>query len=615
MTRANLAAKLDLVPRDPGVYLLKDARGKILYIGKAKRLRLRLRSYFQPAGPGDARRQALVGLVRDLDYVVTASEAEALVLEANLIKSHAPRYNVELKDDKKYPFVKVSVQHDYPRIEVTRRVLADGARYFGPYVRVRDLRKLIRSLRRLFPLRSCTDRRLRQGGRECLDYFIELCPAPCTQRADRKTYRQRVAALVRFLEGRGGSVVREFTTRMGELARELRFEESARVRDDLERIRALAAPQQMTDLERPDLDAVGFAIRGGHAAALILTHRGGRVERTWRLQGERADPAQADEILANLLVRHYQGRGQIPPLLLCSQLPRDAELLAEWLAQRAGHRVRLRQPRRGPKLKLVASAEENAALIAEESALLAEGRRQRSAGAVFALQAALELPQPPYRIEGYDISNVQGRHAVGSMVLFVDGAPRRSGYRRFRIRDVSGADDFAMLAEVLRRRAQRLSETGAEQPDLVLIDGGKGQLSRAAHVLREADYARIPVIGLAKRAEEIFRPRHRDPLRLPRSSAALQLLQRVRDEAHRFAVTYHRNLRSRELRRSALDEIPGLGPRKRSALLRHFASYAAIARASAEELQAAPGIGPALARKVKETLGGANDGRRRVAGD
>ncbi|MBD3235158.1 MAG: excinuclease ABC subunit UvrC [Candidatus Eisenbacteria bacterium] len=606
----DLASKLDLLPEAPGVYLLRDARGRILYIGKAKRLRHRVRSYFQPARPGDPRRDRLVEQVRDLDTIVTASEAEALVLEANLIKSHAPRYNVELKDDKKYPFVKVGLKHAYPRIEVTRRVVADGARYFGPYVRVRDLRKLMRALRRLFPLRSCTDRRLRQGGRECLDYFIDLCPAPCTGRAEGDAYQQRVRALLRFLEGRGDDVVRAFEKRMHDLAAELRYEESARLRDDLQRIRVLAEPQQMTDLDRPDMDAIGFAVRGSFAAAQVLSHRAGHVERIWRLHGGRMARAAGNEVLSNLLVRHYQGRGQIPPLILCSQMPGDAALLAEWLGQRAGRRVRLHCPRRGPKRNLVQAAQENAVLMAEELALMAEGRRRRAAGAIFELQSALDLATPPYRIEGYDISNVQGRHAVGSQVLFVDAAPRRSGYRRYRIREVKGADDFAMLAEVLRRRARRFTEADAERPDLILIDGGRGQVARVVRVLREAGAERIPVIGLAKRAEEIFRSRRREPLRLPRRSAALQLLQRVRDEAHRFAVSYHRDLRSRDLRQASLEAVSGLGPRKRAALLRRFGSYAQVAMASRAELEAVPGIGPHLAEKLQAAL---QDARRRAA--
>lgn len=597
-----LAAKLALVPARPGVYLLKDGRGRILYIGKAKRLPARLRSYFQESRVVDARIDSLIERVRDFDYIVTASEAEALVLEANLVKSHAPRFNIELKDDKKYPFVKVSVGHPYPRIEITRRVVADGSRYFGPFVRVKELRKLMRSLRRLFPIRSCTDRRLKTRERECLDYFIDLCPAPCTGRAAAEAYAQTVESLVEFLAGRGDRVIRRFEDRMRELARELRFEESARLRDDLARIRDLAQAQQMTDIERPDLDAVGLAVRGKRAAATIFSHRGGRVAGTWRMPIGRAEMAAESDIMAQVLIRHYQGREQIPPLVLVSDEPRDQEVIEDWLTRRAGRHVRILRPQRGPHARLVASAYENAALLAEETALLEEGRSTRSAASVYELQQALGLPNPPYRIEGYDISNVQGRMATGSLVLFMDGSARKGGYRRYRIREVPGADDYAMLAEVLRRRLARLRIADEQRPDLILIDGGLGQVSRVSEVMRREGFEDLPVIGLAKREEEIWRPGKHEPLRLPRNSSALHLLQRVRDEAHRFAVSYHRHLRSRALRSTPLDRVSGLGPKKRAALLAHFGSYAAVARANEQELCAAPGIGPDLARRIREAL-------------
>jgi excinuclease ABC subunit C len=615
-----LEAKLQLLPNRPGVYLLKDGKGKILYIGKAKRLPARVRAYFRASRSPEPRLQALTERVRDIDYLVTANETEALVLEANLIRSHAPRYNIELKDDKKYPFVKVTTPHPYPRVVITRQVLADGARYFGPYTRVKDLRRVLRSLRRLFPLRSCTDRRLKQGGRECLDYSIGYCLAPCTSRADPAAYRATVDALLRFLGGEGEDVAREWKSQMKALAGELRFEESARLRDDVRRLEGLSQIQQMTDPERPDLDAVGLGVRAGQAAARIFSHRAGRVVGTWRMLVGRAELASAAEIMEAVITRHYQARERIPPLVLCSDEPRNPALVAEWLSARAGRRVRLHRPVRGARARLVRAAAENAGLLAEETELLEQGRKRRSGTALFALQEALGLKTAPYTIEGYDISNVQGRMATGSLVLFRDGQPHKSGYRRFRIREVKGADDFAMLAEVLRRRLTRLRDSAGESPDLILVDGGKGQVSRAATVLKQEGFVRVPVVGLAKKKEEIFRPGQPDPLHLPRSSPALQLLQRVRDEAHRFAVTYHRKLRSRALQGSARGQPaalfgPGIGPRTADALLAHFKTLAALRRASVEKMMEVHGIGPRLARRVFKVLHGSGVGAEMIATD
>ena len=597
-----LLRRLELLPDSPGVYLFKDAGGRVLYVGKAKRLPDRVRSYFQPGAAHGPRIARLVEQVSDLEYVATASETEALVLEANLVRSYAPRYNVMLKDDKRYPFLKVTLGQPYPRLEVTRRVVADGSRYFGPYPRVRDLRQLVRSLRRVFPLRSCPDRRLKRGGRPCLFYSIDLCYAPCTDADVRERYQHAVDGLVRFLDGRDRELIREWRREMRQLAAELRFEASAALRDRIARLETLTEQQRLADPERPDLDAIGFAARGERAAAAVFSHRAGAVVGTWRVLARRTQDADPPEVLEMMLMQHYQARRQIAARVLCDPLPREADLLARWLSERAGHRVRIARPRRGDTAALVRAARQNALLFLEEEEALAEARRTRLAPALYALQEALSLPHLPRRIEGYDVSNLQGTNAVASRVVFRDGRPLRSGYRRYRIRTVEGADDFAMLAEVLGRRLQRLGEEPDPRPDLILVDGGRGQVERVARVMREQGVGEIALAGLAKREEEIFLRDRRDPVRLPRSSVGLQLLQRVRDEAHRFAVGYHRHLRGRILEETPLTRIPGVGVARAARLIAVFGSYAGLRRAPEAEIARVPGIGAGLAKRIAATL-------------
>ncbi len=601
--RQRLEEKLKLLPGKPGIYLMKNGRSKIIYIGKAKSLPSRVRSYFRGKAP-DQRLQMLRDQIRDFDYLVTASEAEALVLESNLIKSHRPYFNIDLKDDKKYPFVKINLKHEFPRMIITRKVVADGASYFGPFVRVGNLRQLIRSVRRLFPLRSCTDRTLGSRDRECLDYFIDICPAPCTGRADPEVYRKTAKQLVHFLEGRSADFVTSWRQQMTELADELRFEESARIRDDINAVERLQQRQRMTDLNRPDLDAIGLSCRGDLAVATVLSQLEGKVEGSWRIQIGGAANATESEILRTIISEHYQGRDRIPSEIACNILPADPELLENWLGDKIGRKVKITRPARGRRTSLVRAAVENAALNLEETEALELGRRKRLDSALFLLQEGLDLPQPPRRIEGYDISNIQGTKAVGSQVVFTDCQPYKSAYRRYRIKTVTGSDDFAMIAEMLDRRLKRLAANSDEaRPDLILIDGGKGQVNRAAQILINHGFDAIPLIGLAKREEEVFFAGCSKPHLFPKSSPGLHLLQRVRDEAHRFAVTYHRQLRSEPLRKTPLEQVNGLGQAKRRALIRHFGNVSRVVAASREQLLEAPGIGPALTEKILEALG------------
>lgn len=599
---ARLEGKLRLLPDRSGVYLFRDAEGAILYVGKAKRLHLRVRSYFRRRPGDDARLDLLVQRIADLDTIVTANESEALILEANLIKRNRPPFNIELKDDKRYPYLKVSLYHRYPGLFLTRKIVRDGSRYFGPYTGVKDLRQTLKTLRKVFPLRNCTDRRVDREERECLEFFIERCPAPCTKRIIRDDYAATVDRLVRFLEGDVASVVEELRAQMLASAAALRFEESARMRDDIDTLERIAQQQRMTPSLTADTDVIGVVARGASACSATLHVREGKVIGKETRLIARAEGTPVGEILRSLIARVYLDSPQIPPEIVTGEAPREVELLEAGLAERAGHAVRIRMARGHVLARLHEAARDNAHMRLEEEELRSRGRRDRVEAGVYDLQERLELPATPYRIEGYDISNLQSTYAVASRVCFQDGSPLKSGYRRYRIRQVEGPDDFAMIGEVIRRRVRRLREEGEAHPDLILIDGGKGQVGRALEMLEEAGYGSIAVLGLAKREELVVFPGARDPIRLPRSSAALRLLQRVRDEAHRFAVTYHRSLRTRGQTRSALDPIPGIGPKRRALLLRHFGSLEALRRAPEEAIARVPGIGPQRARALRAAL-------------
>lgn len=598
----HLAGKLRLLPDRSGVYLFRDAGGEILYVGKAKRLHLRVRSYFRRRAGVDARLDLLVEKIANLDTIVTANESEALILEANLIKRHRPPFNIELKDDKRYPYLKVTLYHSFPGLFLTRKIVPDGSRYFGPYTHVKDLRQTLKTLRRVFPLRNCTDRRIERDERECLEYFIERCTAPCTHRIAEADYAASVRRLIRFLEGDVAAVVEELRAQMLAAAAELRFEESARLRDDIETLERIAQQQRMTPALMADTDVIGVVARGGTACCATLHVREGKVLGKETRMMSRAEGTPTAEILRTVIAQVYLQSPVVPAEIITPEPPREVELLQEGLAAHAGHDVRLRVARSGILARLHEAARDNAHMRLEEEELRERQRRGRVDAGIYDLQERLELPTTPYRIEGYDISNLQATHAVASRVCFQDGAPLKSGYRRYRIRQVQGPDDFAMIGEVLHRRLRRLAEESETPPDLILIDGGKGQVGRAKEVLDEAGFGQIPILGLAKREELVVLPGVRDPVRLPRSCAGLRLLQRVRDEAHRFAVTYHRKLRSRSQTRSALDPLPGIGPKRRAQLLRHFGSLEALRRAPVEAIARVEGIGPVRARALRDAL-------------
>ena len=636
MTATAVLEQARALPERPGVYLMKDARGQVLYIGKARRLRSRVRSYFGSGRSMERRINALVDQIVTLDHVVTASEADALLLEATLVKRHQPTYNVRLKDDKHYPYLKVDVQHEWPRVTITRRVEQDGARYFGPYASAGSVRRTLDVVKKLFPWRSCTKTITGTDPRPCLDYYIKRCIAPCTAYCTPEEYRAVIDQTLLFLEGRSNDVLRHVEREMGEASAGLEFERAAHLRDQAEAIRRVTERQRMATTTALDADVFALARSDDEACVQAFFVRGTVVADTdsFMLDGAREAPDASDaEVLGAFLAQFFESATYVPRSLLLSHAPADREQLREALRSKRGGAVEIAVPERGELRALVATAEENAheALAMHRVRWLAD--RDKTESALSMLQDELDLPERPRRIECYDISTIQGSDTVASMVVFEDGRPRSDQYRRFRIRTVEGQDDFASMREVLTRRFKRLAEhrtpeveQGGEQdgeqepgasdepetdapdapwdtlPGLVVIDGGRGQLGAALDVLRDFGLGDVPACGLAKREEEIYVADLAEPVRLPRSSQALYLLQRVRDEAHRFAVTYHRTVRGKRVRQSALDAVPGIGPKRKRALLRKFGSVKALRAASIEEIAATEGVSSRLAETVKRSL-------------
>lgn len=585
----DLEKKLELLPERPGVYLMKDRRGEIIYVGKAVNLKNRVRSYFKSHDHAPKVR-AMLEHVADFEYIVTDSEVEALALECNFIKKEHPRYNILLRDDKQYPYLKLTVNEEFPRLLITRRLKDDGARYFGPYTDVGALNDTVRLLKKVFPLRTCSPHDFAHRDRPCLNFHIKRCLGPCTGAADRKAYREMVNELTLFLEGRQDVLIRRLKERMAAAAADLRFEEAARLRDQVAAVERVLEKQKVIWPDGEDLDVVALARGVTEACVQVFQVRHGKLisRETFFLKGTEGHDRPA--VLAGFLKDYYSRAAALPPTILLAEPAEDQELLAEYLSRLAGRRVSIRVPQRGAKKELADLAANNAVLALREEEELKAHREAGTEGAVAALQAALGLEVPPRRIEGFDISNIQGQEAVGAMVVFEDGRPRKDHYRRFRIRTVFQANDFAMMAEVVRRRYGGSLRDKLPLPDLILIDGGKGQLGAARAVLRELGLERIPTYGLAKEHEELFAEGSPEPLRLPRDSVALKLLQQVRDEAHRFGIAYHRSLRGKNALASELEEVPGIGPRRRKVLLQHFGSLKRLKEASLEELLAVPGL-------------------------
>ncbi|MSP22872.1 MAG: excinuclease ABC subunit UvrC [Dehalococcoidia bacterium] len=627
----SLSQQVRALPERPGVYIMRDERDDVLYIGKATRLRARVRSYFGSSRSLDPKVAALVQVVRRLEHVVTRTEAEALHLEATLVKRHQPPFNVRLKDDKHYPYLKVDVRSPWPRVTITRRVEDDGARYFGPYASAGSVRKALDVAKKLFPWRSCTKVITGTDPRPCLDFYIKRCIAPCTSFCTPQEYGQVIDQTILFLEGRSSEVLEKVETEMQKLADALDFERAARLRDQARAIRTVTERQQMASTTPLDADVFALARDGGEACVQAFFVRGTQVADTDSFMLDGAQDASGAEVMGAFLAQFYDGATYVPRTVLLSQAPADEEQLTAVLRERRGGAVEIRVPERGELRGLVQTAEENAqeAMRAHRTRWLSD--RDKTQQALGMLEAELDLPATPVRVECYDISTIQGTNTVASMVVFKDGQPANSEYRRFRIKTVDGQDDFASMREVLTRRFKRLAagrrgalEAAAaseadgadatpepepeapspwdEVPGLVIIDGGKGQLSAALDVMRDLGLRDVPVCGLAKREEEIFMQDIDEPIILPRTSEALYLVQRIRDEAHRFAITYHRKVRGTAATKSVLDAIPGIGPQRKKALLRKFGSVKFVRGASVEEIATTVGFTRLLAETVKRSL-------------
>jgi excinuclease ABC subunit C len=605
--------RLEGLPTAPGVYLFRDAEGGILYIGKAKSLRTRVRSYFRVDRHRGIRLQELARLAMEVETIVVDSEAEALLLEANLIKEHKPRFNIRLRDDKRFPYVKVTVQEPFPRVWVTRSVREDGARYFGPFTQVRPLRRALEHLTRTHGIRSCRYRLLKEAPpRPCLDYHIGRCAAPCVGLQSQEAYRDRVRELVAILDGDTADLIREMEARMREAAREQRFEEAARLRDIAIGLGHLAREQRVERVDGGDEDVIGIARDGEEGVVVVLRIRKGLLlgRESHRVLG--LEEGDESNLLSAFASRYYLGRGEVglrdlPSEILFPDPFDDLALLEKVLAERAGRRVELRVPQRGDKRRLVELARTNARHLLEDAVLagagLDEAPGERAEGVLYDLQERLGLKVVPRLILCFDISHTGGTEVVASAVAFENGEPRKSLYRHMRIRGGWGNDDFRSMAEAVERVVRRRLEEGSPLPDLLVIDGGKGQLSAVLQVLQTLNAPEVAVCALAKREEEIFLPGGREPLHLSRRDPALKLLQRLRNEAHRFAVSYNRNLRSQRTIRSELGEIEGVGPARQRALLTRFGSVEGVRQASVEELASLPGLSRLLAERILAYLG------------
>lgn len=601
---AHLQGILATLPAKPGCYLMKNAAGTIIYVGKAINLKNRVRSYFHADAAHNNKTRRLVREIAHIEWIVVGSELEALILEMNLIKQHRPKYNVRLKDDKRYPYIKVHWHESYPKVTVTRQMVEDGSRYFGPYTSAWAVYQTLDVLRKVFPYLTCDREITGQDKRACLYYDIKLCSGPCIAAIDQTGYRQMIADLMSFLDGRSEQIVTRLTSEMEKAAEELRFEKAAALRDQLKAIHNIVERQKVVfGSDYKDSDVLAMARADGEACVQIFFIRGGKLIGREYFVLEGTEDADESEVMSGFLKQFYTEAANLPQQVLLPREIEEAKIIQEWLrSRRGGEKVEMLVPKDGQPRELVQMAAENAAetLQALRAQWQADTHKQETALAE--LQTALGLPQPPNRIECYDVSHTQGIATVGSMVVFEQGVPAKRLYRKFNIDSTSigSPDDFASMEEMLTRRFRRWQsavETAAQTPgaktdesfsrlpDLIIIDGGKGQLGRVVNVLQKYGlFEKIPVVGLAKREEEIFFPHKSQPLLLPRHSQGLYLLQRIRDEAHRFGITAHRARRSKQGMASILDSIPGVGPTRRKALLKHFGSVDKIREASLDEL-------------------------------
>ncbi len=607
-----IEGQLKALPAKPGVYIFRDSENAVLYVGKAKSLRPRVRSYFQASVDT---RQAIAQLPRrvaDIEVIVTGSEVEALHLEQNLVKRHRPPFNVRLRDDKSFPYIAVTVEDDFPRVMFTRERHRRGVTYFGPYANAKKVRETLDVLNRVFQYRPCEGPKPgRHSGIPCLDYHIDRCHAPCVDYISKEDYAGIIDGVVNFLSGDTRTIERELERKMRDAAEGERFEEAARYRNRLFAVQRLTERQAVEKRSVGDVDVIGIAADGDKAAVQIFPLRGGRMIDRYGFHLENVAGQETSAVLEAFCVEYYGSAPSVPPQIVVPRDAGDVSALEEFLSERRGSRVEVRQAERGEKRRLLELAEQNARLALESESYQTEQKRLRRVEALEELREALNLESLPIRIECFDISNIQATEPVGSMVVFQDAMPKKAHYRKFAVRDLEGPDDFAAMAQVIERRfarmrnpadAEEYDEGFAAVPNLVVIDGGKGQLSAALAAMQKFELPRVAVISLAKRVEEVFLPGRPDPVLLDPHSPGLQLLQRIRDEAHRFAIGFHRQRRDARARESIFDRLEGVGPARRRALLTHFGSAERVLAASQEELEGVPGVPAKTARSIYAQL-------------
>ncbi len=606
---SQLLEKVARLPENPGVYIMRDSDGTIIYVGKAVNLKNRVRSYFNNSQEQGFKITHMVPRINDIDYFITASEEEALILELNLIKRHKPYYNIRLKDDKSFPYLKISLTEDYPRVQITRKLEDDGARYFGPFSSAYSIKQTLKTVKEIFPFRSCSKDLTKKITRPCLEYDIHKCPGPCINAVSREEYMESIKRLILFLEGKQEKVVRLLEDYMQKAVLKLEYEKAAVLRDRIKAIKEVINWQKLATKVKGEQDVIAFAQDRDTAYAQIFFIRGGKIigREGFTIQGTQSEEPM--QVMTDFVKQFYSSAAYIPSLVLIQYPILDKTVIEGWLGKKKGSSVQIQSPVRGDKKQLVDTVALNARRGLQELKIKQISSQAGISTALEELQNALKMPALPLRIEGYDISNIQGKDAVGSMVVFEKGRPKNTHYRRFKIKTVEQPNDFAMMQEVIKRRFGRYKSSNHEAtdtwkiiPDLMLIDGGKGQLSSVMEILKSINVESFQVIGLAKENEEIFTPGVSEPIILPKSSPALQLLQRVRDEAHRFAVGYHHNLHKKKTFVSALDAVPGIGPARKKALLKRFGSVTEIKEASIEELSSVNGINPSLAQKIKQYL-------------
>ncbi len=596
--------KLANLPESPGVYLFKNAHGKVIYIGKAKNLKNRVRSYFQDSHR-DIKTTALVSQVADFELMVTHNEIESLILEANLVHEYKPRYNIHLKDDKHFPYIKVSIGELYPRVFVVRKLQKDSSRYFGPYTNIKSIYKTLQFLARLFKIRSChlvIPNPTNKKYKVCLDYHIKRCEGPCEGFVSPEQYRRGVDSLIMMLSGKSKELIRQLTERMTKASEETRFEEAMTIRDQIEQIKTMMTRQSVDVGEVVDRDVINFAREGAVTMAVVMQIREGVLigRQDFYVESEAAN--SDEEVLQTFLTQYYNHQPNLPEeIVIPTEVP-DMKLLQSWLREGRDSKIKLIAPKIGDKMPMLTLAAKNARLLLDEKLIQKKMFSERMSKMVLALKDELKLANSPRTMVCFDISNTGETDAVGSGVYFDNGKPKKSEYRHFKIKGVKGQDDFKMMREVVGRYFHRIREENLTPPDLVIVDGGKGQLSNAQEELESLGFADQSIISLAKRLEEVYVPGLSDPITIPKSSPALNLLKRIRDEAHRFAITYNRKVRTQRTIKSALDDIPGVGPAKRQLLLTEFGSVEQIRKLTVEELSAVKGVTPKLAQAILQKL-------------